>query len=361
MSFIEQSHPDHRTEQQEAREATATANQIELSDVVTRIRAWQEGRSPRISDEQMLRDFPGLGSTKTYRRLRDRDFDGLILDRHLVNYKGVWLQISERTGCNGREEIYPDLTPTFEACCGAALLIPQYGRERLMLLEGETGSGKTMALLAVALRYPGQCAMIEAKSSWTSMNAMVCDMLVGLGIFSDPNDDPDSRMPISFGSKLGALIAHLKAKRMVLLIDEGHHMCAEGLNVIKSVLNATDSVIIVACIPTLWSKLAAKAWAEAAQLVYNRLFRRIRLTPPEQEDAEMFLTRRVPALKESDEWRAALASICKAARAYGSYSFLRRLSIRLVQCKAITPAVILDEVESLKSQLSTRETKPKAA
>lgn len=358
MNFMEASHPDTARDK---REAAVTATQLELSDMVTRIRAWQDSQSPKISDEQMLRDFPGLGSTKTYRKLRERDFESLVLETHLAKYKGVWLQISERTGCNGREELYPDLTPTFEACCGAALLIPQFGRERLMLIEGETGSGKTMALQAIALRYPGQCALIEAQTSWTSMNSMVADILVALDVFTDPNEDAQSTMPNSLGNKVSALKAYLKTKRKVLLIDEGHHMCAEGLNIIKSILNATDSVIVVACIPTLWTKLQAKAWAEAAQLIYNRLFRRIRLKPPEEEDAEMFLSRRVLKLQASDQWRSTLGLICRAAQFYGSYSFLRRLSVLLNQKGEITAAVIQSEVEAIKLHLSTRQPKSKAA
>jgi Rad3-related DNA helicase len=352
-TFVEMSHPEHRAEQAEASEHL----QSELAMLTTRIRAWQEGRSPRISDEKMLQQFPGLGSTKTYRRMRDGDFDGLVLLNHLPKYQAVWTQISEKTGANGREEIYADLTPAFDSCSKAALLIPQYGRERLMLIEGATGSGKTCALEAIARRYAGQCAMIEAKTSWNSINAMVCDWLVKLDVFSDPNEDADSKMPPYYGQRLAALEGTLRAKRKIILIDEGHHLCAEGLNVIKSILNATDCVIVIACIPTLWSKLANKAWAEAAQLIYNRLFERVRLAPPESDDAEMFLGRRVPGLKDNAEWRATLGKVCEAAGNYGSYAFLRRLSNRLNLHEAITAGIILGEVDTLVANLRTRQPK----
>lgn len=355
MSFLTHSHPEHAAEQREAEQATQT----ELTILVSQIRAWQLGCTPRLSDEQICRNFSGLGSTKTYRRFRDGDFDGLVLANHLPKYQGVWRQISELTGSNGREEIYNDLTPAFESCSKAALLIPQYGRERLMLIEGVTGSGKTCALEAIARRYAGQCAMIEAKTSWNSINAMVCDWLVKLDLFSDPNEDPESKMPPYYGQRLAALEAALRTKRKIILIDEGHHLCADGLNVIKSILNATDCVIVIACIPTLWSKLAARAWAEAAQLIYNRLFERVRLIPPAAEDVEMFLVRRVPALAESEDWRSASGKIAEAASHYGSYAFLRRLANRLNQREAITSNVILGEIDTLVANLRTRQ--PKAA
>lgn len=359
MSFISQSHPDTAAERREA--AATTAPEEQIVSLARQIRAWQEGRSPRISDEQMLRSYPGLGSTKTYRRLRDGDVEGLILPNHLPKYLGVWLQISETTGANGREEIYADLTPAFESCRGAALLIPQHGRERLMLIEGPTGSGKTFSLEAISRRYAGQCAMIEAKTSWTSVNAMVCDWLVALDVFSDPNQDGESKMPLAFGHRLSALIGYLKAKRTIILIDEGHHLCAEGLNVIKSILNATDCVVIIACISTLWGKLASRAWEEAAQLVYNRLFERVRLTPPNAEDAELYLSRRCPEMAATgDDWKAALGKITEAANHYGSYAFLRRLANRINQHPAnLTAGDILREVETIVLNLRTRS--PKAA
>lgn len=360
-SYTERSHPEYNADQREFDAITATmpSTDVEVVSLARQIRAWQEGRSPRISDEQMLRSYPGLGSTKTYRRIREGDVEGLVLLNHLPKYKGVWLQIEETTGANGREEIYADLTPAYESCRGAALLIPQHGRERLMLIEGPTGSGKTFSLESISRRYAGQCVMIEAKTSWTSVNAMVCDWLTALDIFSDPNQDGESKMPIAFGRRLSCLIGHLKAHRMIILIDEGHHLSAEGLNIIKSILNATDCVIIIACISTLWGKLASRAWEEAAQLVYNRLFERVRLVPPAADDAEMFLTRRVPRLAAEDGWKATLGKITEAACHYGSYSFLRRLANRLNQTGTITPGTILHEIETITGNLRTR--KPKAA
>ncbi len=339
--------------------ATTTAQDAEIVRLALQIRAWQDGRSPRISDEQMLRNFPGLGSTKTYRRLRNSELDDLIIVNHLPKYRSVWLQIEETTGANGREEIYSDLTPAYESCRGAALLIPQHGRERLMLIEGPTGSGKTFALEAISRRYAGQCAMIEAKTSWTSVNAMAADWLVALDIFTDPNDDGESKMPIAFGRRLASLIAHLKARRTIILLDEGHHLSAEGLNVIKSILNQTDCVVIIACISTLWGKLASRAWEEAAQLVYNRLFERVRLSAPGADDAEMFLTRRVPRLAATDSWKTSLGRIAEAALHYGRYAFLRRLSNRLNQSASITPALIISEIDTITANLRTRN--PKAA
>ncbi len=361
--FLEKSHPEHAADERKAAEETAAAAEntaaAELVTVASRIQAWQDSRTPRISSEEMLRRFPGLGSTKTYRRVCKGDTTSLVIEAQLARFKAVWYQIQEMSGDIGPEEVYQDLTPAYETARAAALLIPQQGRERLMIIEGPTGSGKTIALQNIAAKYGPQCIYAEAQISWTSPNAMLCDLLVAYGVYSNPNQDAQSDMPIAKGSRLSALQAANREKRRILLIDEGHHMSAEGLNILKGLLNDSDLVIIIACIDTLWSKLASRSWEEAAQLVYNRLFERVRLTPPTPEDAESFLVRRVRDFAAADAWKPALGKICEAARHYGSYSFLRRLAKRMNQTEDHSVGAIIAECEAIKTNLQTR--KPKAA
>jgi hypothetical protein len=81
----------------------------ELGDVAGRIRRWQEER--KISDSQMLRDFAGLGSTKTYTRIVAGDVEDLDCERWARDYAAVWSLIgllSEAQSDN--DEIYSDLT-----------------------------------------------------------------------------------------------------------------------------------------------------------------------------------------------------------------------------------------------------------
>ena len=52
VGFMEASHPEHRTDVED-----------ELVQLARNIRGWQEGQTPKISDEQMLRRYPALGST----------------------------------------------------------------------------------------------------------------------------------------------------------------------------------------------------------------------------------------------------------------------------------------------------------
>lgn len=342
-SFVEMSDPEHRSQVLE--------EQTEITRIATAIRAWQDRSSPRVSNEEMVRLYPGLGSPKTFNKLVRGEYDSLILANHLPKYAAVLAQIEELTGSHGREEIYPDLTPTFECRQAAASLVPQRGKTRLMLIEGPTGAGKTAALESIAAKYIGQTILVEADETWKSPSHMLGEMLVAAGVFRDIHDD---KMPISQGGRLECLIAHLRGGRKILGIDEGHHLSAAGLNIIKSLLNKTDSVIIIACIDTLWRKLAAKNWEEAKQLVFNRLFERVRLVAPTSEDIELFLSRRVPALA-GIEWGRAVGPICTAAASYGYFAFARRLANKLNAYRLeLTSAVIVEHVEALKKGLQTR-------
>lgn len=323
----------------------------ELVALAKNIRSWQLSTSPRLSDEAMLRQYPALGSTKTYRRLRDGDTDGLIPANQLPKYRGVWHQIETNTGMDGREEIYFDIAPASECRAAVAGLLPQKGKTRLVIIEGPTGSGKTTSLEIVGATYAGQCVSAEADETWTNPNIMLGGILVAMGCYRDLKDE---KMPSSRGLRLDEIIATARKGRMIFLLDEGHHLNASGLNLIKTILNKTDSVFVVACIDTLWRKLAAKSWEEAKQLVLNRLHERVILGTPSADDAGLFLTRRVPGLS-ADAVRPVIGKIVEAARHNGHFAYLRRLAKKLQSCTSdINSGQIAATVEALNLSLKTR-------
>lgn len=341
MSFLEKSHPEHAAE---VAEATASAVE-ELVAIARRIRLWQEGRRPRLSDEQMLRTFGGLGSTKTYRRLRDGDVEGLILENHLPKYRGVLAQLESITAA-AAEDIYDDLAPTVECSAAIAGLLAQRGKTRLVLIEGPTGSGKTTALQVIQAKYPGSTATTEAHEGWASLNCALgdlCRAVSGSGI----------DLPNATAARLALCVELLKKSRRVLIIDEAHHCTAQVLNTVKTLLNLTDSVVVMAGIDTLWRKLTARSWEEARQLIHNRLFERVRLSPPLPDDAEIFLRRRVPGL-EGQTIRPACERISAMSAHLGSWAFLRRVADRVAAEGEATAPAILAAAANLKANLETR-------
>jgi Cdc6-like AAA superfamily ATPase len=336
MSFLELSDPEHRADVE-----------TELVQLAQNIRAWQEGTRPRLSDEAILRTYPGLGSTKTFRRLREGDTEGLVADNHLPKYRGVWAAIEAASGANGEEEIYEDLTTTMECSYAVAGVIPQRGRTRLVLLEGPTGSGKTVALLVVARKYAGQVAIVEAHEGWQSLTTALGDILEALGV---KHDD----LPKSKSERLTQVIALLRAGRRVIGIDEGHHCTAPVLNAIKTIMNQTDSVFIIAAIETLWRKLTVRSWEEARQLIHNRLYERVKLAVPPTDDVVRFITARVPLIAPGD-WRHAAAKIAAMSEHIGRWAFVRRVADRLkAQPDPADVAAMLEAANHIKKTLETR-------
>ncbi len=59
----------------------------ELKDLAGRIRAWQDAR--KLSQAEMLRRFPGLGSDRTYVRIQRGDTEDLDIERQLASYRAV--------------------------------------------------------------------------------------------------------------------------------------------------------------------------------------------------------------------------------------------------------------------------------
>lgn len=318
----------------------------ELLALATRIRGWQDSRRPKISNEQMLRLYPGLGSTKTYRRLCDGDTSSLVIDSQLAKYRGVWATIETATGSHGGEEIYEDLTPTFECCVAVAGAIPQRGKTRLVLIEGPTGSGKTTALAVIEQKFAGQTARTEAHEGWQSLNCALGTIFQALS--------PGKEVPKTTSARLESVVGALNQSRRVVLIDEAHHCTAAVLNAIKTILNRTDSIIVLAGIDTLWRKLAANNWEEARQLIHNRLFERVRLTAPTRADAEQFLGRRVPALNGGN-WKQAAEKVARMSEQLGHYAYLRRIADRLnAETGEPDANSILEAAANLKANLETR-------
>lgn len=310
--FIDRSHPEHAAETGEI-----------LVGLARQIRAWQEGQRSPLSDNQMVRTFPGLGSDKTYRKLRDGDLSSLNADAHLPKYRGVWAQIEALAGAAAAEEYYDDLQPALDAGAAVAGLIPQRGMTRLVAIVGPTGSGKTTAARIAARKFPGSVVLTEAHEGWASLNCALGDMLLATGAVKTADD-----LPAGAGDRLSKLISHLKSSRRLLWIDEGHHCTAAVLNSIKTILNQTDSLIVIGCIDTLWRKLAARSWDEVKQLFFNRLFELVKLAPPSKEDAIAFLGRRCATL-EGGSWHADAGKVAAMAAGHGRFAFLRQVAVRL--------------------------------
>lgn len=319
-----------------------------ICGIAREIRIWQEAQTPKLSDNALVAHHPALGSTKTYKKLRDGDTSQLDLDEWLPKYEGVLNKIRVESAAR-KEEIYSDLSFTSEIYRSILKLIHSGGLDRLIIVEGGSGGGKTESLKFVQRQFPGAVILAEADESWIRPAVMVGDLCLATGAVARMSD-----LPKSLKARLHLLVSAISNRRIVL-IDEAHHMSSESLNILKTLLNRTDSVFVIAALDTLWKKLQTNAWQEAKQLIFNRMFDRIRLSGPTVDDASKFLGRR---LSIDGDITKALGQIVEIATHHGGMAFLRNIARRVEQLGAggnADASTLLEAAKHVKQQVEGRK------
>lgn len=309
------------------------------------IREWQERRPLKLSDEALIRRYPALGSTKTYKRILVGDTAELRAAEWAEKYRGVLTQIdTEEAETSKAEALYDDLEPARAVRTAVASVVRSMGIERLVIVQGDTGSGKTSSLKLIAGLYPGNVTTVEANVGWRSFASAMGDIAIALGLADDA-----AKLPVSGSARLDAIVRHIGESRRLVLIDEGHHMTADVLNAVKTMINRTGARFVVAAQSTLWRKLQAASLQEAKQLLLNRLRERVYLAGPSADDVALYLGRRC----ELDVSTATALEISKAAAKGGAYAFLRRLAASLCDSrKDICEATALEVTRSLSATLA---------
>lgn len=316
-SYIERSHPEYRTEH-EAPE-TALSLEQQLMATAAQIEAHRQLRRPVPSERAWVREWPGLGSARTWAKVMDGDFSGLSLAAKLPDYRGVLAALAAQKKSYAEEPLYDDLGGAQEVALAALRLMHHHGKDRLILIEGGSGSGKTSSLdlLEAGGGVGSTIYRMEADESWKSLRVALRAFLIVLGV-------PEADIPVSTGGLMDKLIAVATRKgRVFLVIDEAHHVTGAVLNLFKTLLNRTECLLIVAGMKTLMQKLRAASSEEAKQLWHNRLFLRISLGGPDAEGVRDYLARR---LTVPGSWKpATCASIAATAAHAGHWSYLRRI------------------------------------
>lgn len=275
-------------------EAADTSAVARFAQAAQFVREWQEGQLPKMSDNALLARFPRLGSTKTFKRALDGDTTELkdIESKWLPAYEGVMRDIEAERNSTA-EPLYSDLPMLKPLLADATRLISTTGIKRLMLIEGDTGHGKSFALRAIKQKFGDRVTLCEADESWFRAASAVGQLSLACGVV-----ESEAALSRQLSGRINALCSHIKGRR-IIGIDEFHHSGGGFLNILKTLINRTDSVFIVAGMKTLMDKLSAAAAQEARQLTHNRLFCRHTFTGPGIEDAKMFFSRRLK-LDESD-------------------------------------------------------------
>ena len=320
----------------EAETTDQTHQTLTLFDAAREIHAWQKDQMPAISDAAMIRRFPGLGSEKTYNKLRNGDASRLDLVNSpwLKDYLDVKAHCATSALGKGDDPIYSDLGPAKEVATNIKNLVEGKGTDRILIIQGGTGSGKTKALECAHALVFGS-VLITADVMWQSLSAMLGDLCKGVGAVKDKEvEDFDKRISAPYRSSL--LKRHLVGtKKKLILIDEAHHLNADGIDYLKGLINGFPNVyIVIAGMDTLWNRLTSDRWQQAKQIILNRGMTTLNLANPTITDARLFLTRRLTPEGSGKVFSVTdgmLETLCEEAKPLGAFAFLRRVTRKLLK------------------------------
>lgn len=211
---------------------------------------------------------------------------------------------------------------------------------RMVIYLAPTGGGKDTVIRYIAnsmddFNRPERSftfITVEARESWRkSYFAAVCDILFAVEGVDAGN--------MSCRAAENLLISALRARRILLAINEANYFGAHTFNLLKFVINQTPTVILLCAIPSIFERLKLKSWDEAKQVI-----RRSYVTIPAPElsvkDIRPFLDN-----LDFQAQDAAAAAIAVSANQFGAFGFVKRVVEYLQKIKGpIAPEKLEDAV-----------------
>lgn len=298
----------------------------ELRQLARQVRDYQTERG--WSDSQLLREIPQLGSTKTYKRILDPEdtLDELKVENQLTNLRGAISFIELRRKADKLPEPeYDDFANITDSLSAISRALTEDSVARFVAIEGENGTGKDAVKNALLNRWGNITLATEATEFWRdSLATPLNTMLLEYARVRKVSDLKPKNYP---AQTFELLCSHLGDQRLVLLINEAHHIGPRGLNLVKSLINRCPKLVIVAeFIPALLRRLMTQNYEECSQLFGNRLCERKTLPAPPPDEILLFLERRGVTFDNSKTQRQAAADLHAESPRFGHWRYVTQFS-----------------------------------
>ena len=282
-----------------------------VTDIARRISEWAEKRNIPVA--KLVQKYPALGTRNTFRDIRDGKSDRYDVEKWGAAYKAVLASLEKMDGVG---VIYDDVRMVRELHRAIETASRAWDVNRVVMLQAESGAGKSTAGRILAARYGDRIVWVEASEAWNDKpRNLLAEVLSAMEIAP----------PVLTMDCLSKVTAALCGCRKCLIIDEAHHLGPRCLNVLKTLVNKTPGEFVLMAIPVLWQRLESKgSYLEARQVSTNRLAERVKFTLG-VNDVEEFLANAVPDI-DKEALRKAAAQIRVEAGALGNMSYLRELA-----------------------------------
>lgn len=279
------------------------------------------------SDTQMCREIAHLGSTKTYKRILDDTdaLDELNLDNQLKSYTAAVEYIALRRGKDRPAEVeYEDFENVTNGRAAIARALSESSIARFIVIEGESGTGKDAVKNALLRNWGKITVSVEATELWReSLNVPLGDIINAASIRRSADENGEKfKLPTFPSARLELIIDEFSKRRLILLINEAHHMGPRGLNMVKTLINQTEVVPVFMCVPKLLARLITGAYEEAIQLFGNRLCERVRLNCPQPSEIMMMFERRGVEFASATDLDTAAKAVAADAPTFGNWRYV---------------------------------------
>ena len=316
----------------------------ELRELAREVRQYQQERG--WSDNELVRQISHIGSSKPFKRIlneKDDLTDGMNVERQLENYRAARVLIEQLRGKDAlAEPEYPDFSNIVTSKIAIHRALAEHSIARLVIIQGPTGTGKDAVLKHCLNEWSNIAVSVEADEHWRH-SAVVPPraILTEIAVRRDV-DGGEFKLPFSPWDQQQELYRRLNKRKLVLFINEAHHMGPRALNDVKGIISNTPTVVVMLCIPALLRRLEMNSHEEVIQLTGNRLQERVTLTNPPSDEVLTLLKRRGVKFDSAAAQNTIARMVTERAPMFGNWRFVSLVARELVAASDRQP--VTDDV-----------------
>ena len=188
-------------------------------------------RTRKLSDRQLVEEYPEIGSAKTWRqRLLAGNWGDLNIDRIVGKLRRV-AQILD--GGTPDEIFYPDAPFAVEARARLALLERQTTDRRILAVLAENGTGKSSFARWAVAQARSTRAMVRCRPTWRNKPLHIC-----LGICRALGSDLETTSPSVAETEAVNL---LRGQPRTLFVDQAHEGGVAVMHLLRAFVDETPA------------------------------------------------------------------------------------------------------------------------